>query len=133
MNDVIDIWFLNWDEYSRLSNLAERIFYIDWRKYYSVEHCYQCWKWNVFDEQCYLRYNKWWIKIIWNYKCYIKNNWNINLMKRIIEISFENNMQLKEKFLNTSWKFSHIKDKWIWKKEFPKILEELYLKWKTVA
>lgn len=123
----INIYSTDKNGYQKLSNLADREFTDkDGRKYYSVEHAYQSWKSGSFDEETYKKYTKGGVKIPGNKGTKTENNWNINLMKRLIRLSLEQNPDLMDLLVGTgNIPLTHTQDNTIWKTEFPKILMEL--------
>ena len=114
------------EEHRMLSNLAPREFNKNGKKYYSVEHAYQTWKSGKFDEKIYNKYKSGGVKITGKLGTKIENNWNIKLMKNIMKLSFEQNLNAKNLLLNTNdANFTHNQDNTIWKNEFPKLLMEV--------
>ena len=121
---MMNIWY-GTNENAWLSNLAERRFKDGaGREYVSVEHAYQTWKSGEF---CPIIYRKPWgagKKYVGNY-AKTANNWNIQLMESLILASFKQNFGLWKTLCLTDGGFTHTQDKGIWKREFPRILEDV--------
>lgn len=124
---VINIYSTDKNGYEKLSNLADRKFKDkDGREYFSVEHAYQSWKSGSFDEATYKKYSKGGIKIAGNKGTKTVDNWNINLMKRLIKLSLDQNPDVADLLVGTgSIPLTHTQDSTIWKTEFPRLLMEI--------
>jgi predicted NAD-dependent protein-ADP-ribosyltransferase YbiA (DUF1768 family) len=122
----MNIWY-GTGEAPWLSNLARRPF-VDKNgvAYKSVEHAYQTWKAGSFDARVYAQPWKEGSKFIGKRKPKTADNWNLALMKEIMRASFNQNPAVKKALMATAGtQFTHIQDKGIWAKEFPKILMEI--------
>ncbi len=122
----LNIW-AGTNENAVLSNLAGRPFTDkNGRSYVSVEHAYQSWKSGEFDADTY---NKGWApgkKIIGRKGTRTEGNWNIQLMERMVRLSFEQNPEAQQALLNTGdATLTHTQDRGVWKNEFPRILMEV--------
>jgi predicted NAD-dependent protein-ADP-ribosyltransferase YbiA (DUF1768 family) len=124
--ESMNIWYST-KENSELSNLATRPFKDkNGTSYYSVEHAYQSWKSGNFDEVTYKKYKSGGVKIMGNKGTNTKDNWNLNLMKSLIKMSFEQNLEATKQLLATgNAEFTHTQDTGVWKNEFPRILMEV--------
>jgi len=108
-----------------LSNLAERPFTHNEKRYFSVEHAYQSLKSGKFDLTTYNAYKSGGIKIS-GLKAKTEGNYNIILMKQLIKESFEQNPSAKEELLNTgNSQLTHTQDNTLWKTKFPELLMEV--------
>lgn len=119
-----------------LSNLFERPFIHNEKKYFSVEHAYQSLKSGKFDLITYNKYKGGGVKIGGNLGTKTDNNYNIILMKQLIKESFEQNPSAKEELLNTrNSQLTHTQDNTIWKTKFPELLMEVRneLRGKTIV
>jgi predicted NAD-dependent protein-ADP-ribosyltransferase YbiA (DUF1768 family) len=127
----IDIWYGR-DQHP-LSNLADRSFADkDGVFYYCVEHAYQSWKSGSFDVDTYNKYTTYGIKIVSRLKAKTEGNWNIELMKKVIRFSFEQNEEALQYLLDTGDEYlTHYNDKGIWNTAFPKILMDLRAEFKS--
>ena len=123
----INIWSTEKNGYEALSNLARRPFKdTDGREYISVEHAYQTWKSSKFDEVTYKKPWKDGSKFTGLKPPKTQNNWNIELMERLMRASFEQNpkaMELLKKTGNAP--LTHAQGTGIWESEFPRILMEI--------
>ena len=124
----INIWY-GTNENRQLSNLSLRPFKdTDNREYVSVEHAYQTWKSGAFDPDIYNCAWKAGSKFPGKLGTKIKDNWNIKLMEKLIRASFldERNFVdlsiLEDSYPNP---LTHIQDKGIWAKEFPRLITKL--------
>ena len=116
----MNIWFAS-GENAELSNLAARPFTVDGRRYFSVEHAYQTLKGGVFDEETYLRYTRAGVKIVGRHRP--KKGWNIELMRKLILLSFLQNPVAAEVLLATGdAELTHKQDRGVWRIEFPRLL-----------
>ncbi|MDD3353878.1 NADAR family protein [Zoogloea sp.] len=123
--DSVNIWHAT-GENAELSNLAARPVELNGRRYLSVEHAYQSWKSGAFDQQTYDKYTSAGVKIAGNKGTKTEGNWNIKLMERIMQRSFEQNQSAREALLATgNARLTHTQDKGVWAKEFPRILMEI--------
>jgi predicted NAD-dependent protein-ADP-ribosyltransferase YbiA (DUF1768 family) len=123
---TLNIYFGS-NENKELSNLASRPFRDkDGRNYYSVEHAYQSWKSGEFDKATYDRYKSGGVKLSGNKGTKTENNWNLDLMKRLIKSSLEQNPKVLQLLLDTgNTKLTHTQEKGLWGTEFPKLLMEV--------
>lgn len=120
----MNIWY-GTNENAWLSNLAERRFKdTSGKEYVSVEHAYQTWKGGKFNEYVYLKPWKPGSKFVGRFTKKA-NNWNIQLMETLILTSFKQNSELWKKLCLTNEQFTHVQDNGIWRREFPRILEEV--------
>lgn len=109
-----------------LSNLFERPFTYNEKRYFSVEHAYQSLKSGKFDLITYNKYKGGGVKIGGNLGTKTDNNYNISLMKTLMKESFEQNPSAKEELLNTgNSQLTHTQDNTIWKTKFPELLMEV--------
>ena len=116
-------------QYANLSNLAKRPFSLNVKgkklDFVSVEHGYQTLKKKTINEGVYKKPWKEGSKFTAP-GTYTKDNWNINLMRSLMRRSFEQNPTALAALKATGkLEFTHIPDKTIWAKEFPKILSDL--------
>ena len=120
---AIDIWYMNNDKYSRLSNLAERRFVgATGTPYYSVEHGYQSYKTGKFDKATYNKFTSFGMKIRGG-PALTENEYNIKLMLALIKASFDQNPADAEFLVSTYPEIlTHDRDRSIWRKEFPRML-----------
>tara|TARA_R110000851_G_scaffold213961_2_gene366578 strand:- start:205 stop:591 length:387 start_codon:yes stop_codon:yes gene_type:complete len=124
---AMNIWYST-GECRELSNLALRPFTDDaGNKYQSVEHAYQSWKGGSFDATTY---NKKWDKAgtkhIGKLGTKTKGNWNITLMGKIMEKSFQQNPKSHKALRATKGTtLTHTQDRGVWKTQFPKILMQI--------
>lgn len=125
MTQIVNVWFST-NENAWLSNLAARPISDKYgRKFVSVEHAYQTYKSGRFDEATY---NADWQpgrKIVGKLGTKTEGDWNIRLMERLILASVEQNQWFCDDLyiLQPDVKFTHTRDKGIWKTEFPRILK----------
>ena len=124
---TINIYSTEKNGYEKLSNLADRKFKDkNGREYFSVEHAYQSWKSGSFDEETYKKYSKGGVKIAGNKGTKTVNNWNLNLMKRLIKLSLEQNPDIADLLVGTGTiPLTHTQDRTVWKTEFPRLLMEI--------
>jgi len=121
----MNIWY-GTNENAWLSNLAERRFKDRLgREYVSVEHAYQSWKSGVFDKRTYCKPWSAGTKFVGK-PAKKDNNWNLNLMQKLVLSSFKQNPELWQALCATAGEFTHNQDKGIWKREFPRILRDVY-------
>lgn len=117
----LNIWY-GTNENAWLSNLSERPFIFNDKRFISVEHAYQTWKSGRFDHITYNSYKTGGVKIIGRFKA--NRNINIKLMERLIYESFKQNPEITSKLLELgNVEFEHKYDNSIWKTEFPRILK----------
>ena len=126
MENTLNIWH-GTQENPELSNLAYRPFSDgNGREYISVEHAYQSLKSGEFDKETYLKSWSGGKKIIGKKGTRTIQNWNLDLMRDLIERSFEANPEAQKRLLETEGKtLTHTQDRGIWKTEFPRILSEI--------
>ena len=118
----MNIWFGS-GENAELSNLAARPFTVNGRRYLSVEHAYQTLKGGVFDEATFLRYTRAGVKLVGRYRPKTENGWNIELMRKLILLSFLQNPVAAEVLLATGdAELTHKQDRGVWRIEFPRLL-----------
>ena len=121
---MMNIWY-GTNENAWLSNLAERRFKDGAnREYVSVEHAYQTWKGGEFDDYIYSKPWEAGSKFIGKFTKKA-DNWNIQLMESLILASFKQNFGLWMALCLTDGGFTHTQDKGIWRREFPRILEDV--------
>lgn len=121
----MNIWY-GTKENAHLSNLYARPFSDKaGRDYVSVEHAYQTWKSGSFDLATYQKPWRCGSKFIGK-KAQTRDNWNIQLMRRLIDCSFEANPDCKTDLMSTGTEpLTHAQDRGVWKTMFPEILMEL--------
>ena len=134
---TVNIW-AGTNENAELSNLAIRPFEdTQGRQYQSVEHAYQTWKSGKFDETVYNnpRWGEGPVKIIGRKGTKTEDNWNVQLMDRLMRLSFEQNPEAQQALINTGDAvLTHTQDRGVWKTKFPEILTEIRESYKeTVA
>lgn len=125
--DSLNIWYSS-GENAELSNLALRPFKAkNGRSYHSVEHFYQSHKTGKLNPTVYndSRWGKGGVKIARG-KPRTDNDFNLKLMKEGIKLSFEQNLNARVLLLSTgNIQLTHIQDRGIWGKEFPRLLMEV--------
>lgn len=112
-------------ENASLSNLANRPFKdTEGREYQSVEHAYQSLKSGSFDAETYAKYKPGsQRKIAGNKGTKTTDGWNLRLMDKLIQASFEQNPEAAAALAATGEaEFTHTQDRGIWAKEFPRSL-----------
>ena len=121
----LNIW-AGTNENAELSNLAIRPFEdTQGRQYQSVEHAYQSWKSGQFDETVYNnpRWGEGPVKIIGRKGTKTEDNWNVQLMDRLMRLSFEQNPEAQQALINTgNAVLTHTQDRGVWRTKFPEIL-----------
>ena len=118
----MNIWFGS-GENAELSNLAHRPFTINGRSYLSVEHAYQTLKGGVFDDVTFRRYTRAGVKIAGRNRPKTENGWNIELMRKLILISFGQNPEAQKALLATGDAvLTHKQDRGVWRDAFPRLL-----------
>ena len=127
--NTVNVWYGS-NENAELSNLAYRPFVYKNREYHSVEHAYQTNKSGKFDKKTYEAYTlDTTTKIQGKLKAKTENNWNVQLMETLIELSFTQNLHALQTLLATgNAVITHTQDKGIWNKEFPRILMKVRTK-----
>ena len=122
---VLNVW-AGTGENAQFSNLTPRPFTFNKQKYHSVEHAYQTLKSGVFDQQTYNKYGpNTKHKIVGKLRAKTDDDFNICLMKLLIEESFLQNPEAAQALINTGDAvFTHTQDWGIWKDEFPAALME---------
>lgn len=120
---VVNVW-AGTNENASLSNLTDRAFEFDGRKYQSVEHAYQSNKSGSFDQATFDKYagtsGK---KIIGKMGTKTEGNYNLGLMQDLITESFEQNPAAAAELLATGDKqITHTQDRGIWAEKFPTML-----------
>ena len=123
----MNIWY-GTGENAQFSNLTLRPFTgSEGREYYSVEHAYQVWKSGVFNNK--LHANPAWKSAgtkLRGYSPRTSEGYNVKVMKRAIELSFQQNTKAREELLATGdTVFTHNQDNTVWNKLFPKLLMEV--------
>ena len=114
-----------------LSNLYKRPFTMTRKsgekiKFESVEHAYQTLKSGTFDDITFSnpKWKQGGVKIRGRFKADSKTN--LSLMRKLIAQSFKQNPTALAALKATGRsEFTHVPDKSIWAKEFPKILSDL--------
>lgn len=124
---IINIYYKgNTTDNKSLSNLAERPFTHNEKRYFSVEHAYQSLKSGKFDLITYNKYKSGGIKIAGNLGTKTQDNYNLSLMKTLIKESLEQNPEIKQELLDTNNAvLTHFQDSGIWKTKFPELLMEV--------
>tara|TARA_R110002096_G_scaffold3424_1_gene16873 strand:- start:538 stop:4929 length:4392 start_codon:yes stop_codon:yes gene_type:complete len=120
----LNVWHGS-NENSWLSNLSHRPFTSGSNKFVSVEHAYQTYKSGSFDDEVYNKDWKYGSKFVGSKPAKKDDNYNVHLMRRIIIESFKQNPKEFERLGNLDYDITHTQDRGIWKKEFPRILNEL--------
>ena len=122
---IINVWY-GANENPEFSNLAERPFVYENRKYRSVEHAYQSLKSGTFDEVTYNKYkNVSGKKIRGTKKVKTEGNYNLTLMKELMSASFEQNPDAMKALVESKGTFTHKQDKGTWREDFPRLLTEI--------
>jgi len=116
----VNVWY-GTAENAELSNLAFRPFVDKKDRYYiSVEHAYQTWKSGSFDN---VYYKPWKAGSKFIGKKRANFNSNIELMYKIMKLSFENNPIALAKLVDTlDVEITHLQDRGIWRNKFPELL-----------
>lgn len=119
----INIWYAS-NEAKELSNLAERPFEYDGKRYFSVEHAYQTLKSGSFDKETYDAYTGGGVKIPG--KLPVNKDISMKLMEDLIRASFAKNPEAIKALVRTGdAKLTHVQDAGIWKTAFPEILTKI--------
>ena len=118
----MNVWYAS-GENARFSNLAHRPFTVNGLSYVSVEHAYQTLKGGVFDANTHARYKRAGVKIVGRMKPKTDGNWNIELMRKLILISFMQNPTERDALVATGdVVITHRQDRGVWRTEFPRLL-----------
>ena len=119
----MNIWFSTGENY-QLSNLSHRPF-VDKKgtQYQSVEHAYQTWKSGKLDT---VYYKPWKHGSKYVGKQRADYSTNMNLMYRLIKLSFESNPEALQLLLATGDEvLTHNQDRGVWREAFPRLLMQV--------